>query len=122
MRQALDDQLRMKQYLTCQERCRDSKEAGVEIHEHRIPDLNQKRRFGFAQGVGATLSLGQGCDQARRPYMSALSEMNGRPLHVRQQEFEKESQYRRMLLEQIEENKRRKARSYSSLRIQFGPW
>lgn len=44
----------------------------------------------------------------KQPYMSALSEMNGRPLHVRQKQFEKESQYRNMLRDQIEENKRRK--------------
>lgn len=44
----------------------------------------------------------------KRPYMSALSEMNGRPLHVRQQQFEKERHYRNMLREQIEENRRRK--------------
>lgn len=42
-----------------------------------------------------------------------LSEMNGRPLHVRQQQFQKESQYRNMLKDQIEENKKRKV-SYSS--------
>lgn len=34
--------------------------------------------------------------------------MNGRPLHVRQQQFQKESQYRNMLKDQIEENKRKK--------------
>lgn len=37
-----------------------------------------------------------------------LSEMNGRPLHVRQQQFQKESQYRNMLKDQIEENRKRK--------------
>ncbi|CAM9175618.1 unnamed protein product [Hapterophycus canaliculatus] len=46
--------------------------------------------------------------QEKQPYMSALSEMNGRPLHVRQQQFQKESQYRNMLKDQIEENKKRK--------------
>ncbi|CAM9698727.1 unnamed protein product [Laminaria digitata] len=34
--------------------------------------------------------------------------MNGRPLYVRQQQFEKESRYRNMLRDQIEENKKRK--------------
>lgn len=37
-----------------------------------------------------------------------LSEMNGRPLHVRQEQFQKESQYRNMLKDQIEENKKKK--------------
>lgn len=51
-----------------------------------------------------------GGGRGKQPYMSALSEMNGRPLHVRQQQFEKESRYRNMLKDQIEENKRRKVR------------
>ncbi len=41
-----------------------------------------------------------------------LSEMNGRPLHVRQQQFQKESQYRNMLKDQIEENRRRKVKAF----------
>lgn len=55
-----------------------------------------------------------GGSSAKLPYMSALSEMNGRPLHVRQKQFEKESQYRNMLRDQIEENKRRKV-CYTSI-------
>lgn len=38
--------------------------------------------------------------------------MNGRPLHVRQQQFQKESQYRNMLKDQIEENRRRKVKAF----------
>lgn len=44
-----------------------------------------------------------------------LSEMNGRPLYVRQQQFEKESRYRNMLKDQIEENKKRKVRGAGSI-------
>lgn len=39
-----------------------------------------------------------------------LSEMNGRPLHIRQQQFQKESHYRNMLKDQIAENKKRKVK------------
>ena len=41
--------------------------------------------------------------------------MNGRPLYVRQQQFEKESRYRNMLRDQIEENKKRKVRGAGSI-------
>ena len=48
-----------------------------------------------------------------------LSEMNGRPLHIRQQQFQKESQYRNMLKDQIAENKKRKVRA-EYCKIRFG--
>ncbi|CAM9182411.1 unnamed protein product [Choristocarpus tenellus] len=66
-------------------------------------------------GLGGYLGSGVGGMTGRRdenrdraPYMSALAEMNGRPPQARQQQFEKESQYRMMLKEQIDENTKRK--------------
>lgn len=73
---------------------------------HPIPGLDHQQQG----AVYAPRFEGSTTPREKQPYMSALSEMNGRPLHVRQQQFQKESQYRNLLRDQIEENRRRKVR------------
>ncbi|CAM9237368.1 unnamed protein product, partial [Discosporangium mesarthrocarpum] len=72
-----------------------------------IPGLETGRIGYYGPGVGA-FGPESGDKSRQAPYMSALAEMNGKPLHIRQQQYEKESQYRKMLREQIEANTRRK--------------
>lgn len=92
---------------------------------HRIPGLNSVPDMTRSMpgldhpqhgAVYAPRFEGSTTPQEKQPYMSALSEMNGRPLHVRQQQFEKESQYRNLLRDQIEENRRRKVRPKGQVR------
>eukprot|EP00752_Nemacystus_decipiens_P010618 g9456.t1 len=120
-KRSLDDQRRVKEEAFAQ--------------QHQLPS-NAGNRGRHAPGLGSTLPGGlptsvprlnhipgleqhqvghaprfEGSpspQQEKQPYMSALSEMNGRPLHIRQQQFQKESQYRNMLKDQIAENKKRK--------------
>lgn len=132
-RQALDEQRRQKRELQQQQQQQKSTAHGPSTRPHaapgvsRLQDSTEPNRAipgldfeistgGLGQGVLITNfdgnstrpHSGGSARESKQPYMSALSEMNGRPLHVRQQQFEKESQYRSMLREQIEENKRRK--------------
>lgn len=90
--------------------------ADLDTNSRVIPGLDFDRVS--SKGVLDRPSSGSsGGGRGKQPYMSALSEMNGRPLHVRQQQFEKESRYRNMLKDQIEENKRRKVRIKPSCRM-----
>lgn len=122
-KKSLDDQRRANE-----ENSRMSPSADTRRHQdpisssigHRIPGLNSVPDMTRSMpgldhmpqhgAVYAPRFEGSTTPQEKQPYMSALSEMNGRPLHVRQQQFEKESQYRNLLRDQIEENRRRKVR------------
>ncbi|CAN0476037.1 unnamed protein product [Ectocarpus sp. 12 AP-2014] len=118
-KRSLDDQRRMKQGTSHQQYNNLPSNTGNHVpglasssvapDDLSIPGLNQvvpglNQRPGHAPRFEGSSSP----QQEKKPYMSALSEMNGRPLHVRQQQFQKESQYRNMLKDQIEENKKRK--------------
>ncbi|CAB1105145.1 unnamed protein product [Ectocarpus sp. CCAP 1310/34] len=118
-KKSLDDQRRLKQETSHQQDNNLPSNTGNHVpglasssvppDDLSIPGLNQvvpglNQRPGYAPRFEGSPSP----QQDKQPYMSALSEMNGRPLHVRQQQFQKESQYRNMLKDQIEENKKRK--------------
>ncbi|CAM9383451.1 unnamed protein product, partial [Scytosiphon promiscuus] len=110
-KRSLDDQRRMK-LATCpeQDQTRFGGNGGNHVpglaasRDVAVPGPNRIPGLDIAPRFEGSSSL----QQEKQPYMSALSEMNGRPLHVRQQQFQKESQYRNMLKDQIEENKKRK--------------
>lgn len=113
-RRALDDQRRLKQDLSSQSK--DNRIQGTENGRvsEVIPEIDRQQVPIRDIGLEGAVAVGKSDHQKKRLYMSALSEMNGRPLHVRQQQFEKESQYRKLLQDQIEENRRRKVGNHVS--------
>ncbi|CAM9140799.1 unnamed protein product [Ectocarpus sp. 8 AP-2014] len=118
-KRSLDDQRRMKQETSHQQHNNLPSNTGNHVpglasssvapDDLSIPGLNQVvPGLNQCPGYAPRFEGSSSPQQDKQPYMSALSEMNGRPLHVRQQQFQKESQYRNMLKDQIEENKKRK--------------
>eukprot|EP00903_Cladosiphon_okamuranus_P009417 g8981.t1 len=121
-KRSLDDQRRIKQEASAQQQQHPQLPSNTGDQERHVPGLAapspadvmvprlnhipglDQHQAGYAPRFEGSPSP----EQEKQPYMSALSEMNGRPLHIRQQQFQKESQYRNMLKDQIAENKKRK--------------